>query len=226
MRVNNSNDPTEIFDKHYDLKCPHCGNSANISAVSIPRYEYLARFRPKTVGIAYRCDSCNFPIFLRFKVNNYDLGNNRIVLEEAYEEVERPQETFEYKYLPAPVAEDFREALTCYSHACYNAFAALCRRCAQSAFTELGAAGKDKVLDQLKEIKETAALDDDTFSILQQVVISGHDGAHPHLPRLSPERAAILLELMKDVMYQLFVRKAKIQEAVQLRKQDIAQTNT
>lgn len=223
MLIYSDNNPTNVFDNHYVLKCPHCGISANITAISIPRYEFLTRFHPYQVGIAYQCDACNFPLFLRFKVKVY---NNPIQLEDAYEEVERPSETFEYQYLPTLVAEDFKEALTCYSNSCYNAFAAMCRRCLQSAFTELGATGKDKVLQQLKEMQETTSLDDDTFAMLQQIVVSGHDGAHPHLPKLSPERAAILLELMKDVLYQLFIRKSKIQEAIALRKQDIQNKNT
>ena len=33
-----------------------------------------------------------------------------------------------------------------------------------------------------------------------------HDGVHPHLPKLSEERAAVLLELTRDALYQLFVR--------------------
>ena len=61
--------------------------------------------------------------------------------------------------------------------------------------------------------------DEETFRILHQLMLSGHDGAHPHLPALSEARAAILMQLMKDVLYQLFVRPAKIREASALRKQ-------
>ena len=222
MFIPHNNDTTNVFDKHYALKCPHCGVQSNITAISMPKYEYAFRFRPPRLGIVYRCDSCNAPIFLRFRVQDYDSGRNIILIADQYEEIERPKETFDFKYLPVPVAEDFKEALTCYSNACFNAFAAMCRRCIQSVSTELGTPGKDRVLAQLKEIRETASLDDETFAILEQVIISGHDGAHPHLPKLSPERAAILLELMKDVLYQLFVRKAKIQESIELRKQAIA----
>lgn len=224
MIIGSGNDPTGVFDNHYTLICPHCGAYSNISAISIPRYEFLDRFRPQTIGIAYRCDACNFPIFLRFKIEGYDTGSSRIIVKDDYEEVERPQETFEYGYLPKSVAEDFREALTCFSNGCYNAFAAMSRRCIQSAFTELGATGKDKVANQLKEIKETAALEDEMYDMLFQIIISGHDGAHPHLPKLSKERAAVLLELMKDVLYQLFVRKAKLQEAISLRTQAIVES--
>ncbi len=220
MRITNDNKPTHVFEHHFQLHCPHCGVHSNMSAVSIPRYEYLRRFQPETVGIAYRCDSCNHPIFLRFPIIRYE-GSQVIIDHKQPEEVEKHQETFEYKYPPDEVAADFKEALTCYSNSCSNAFAAMCRRTIQSACTELGAPGKDKVKHQLIELKKMTNLDDDTYDILQQIIISGHDGAHPHLPKLSEDRAAVLLELMKDVLYQLFVRTEKIKEAIDLRKKDI-----
>lgn len=99
----------------------------------------------------------------------------------------------------------------------------MCRRCVQSISKELGAKGKDKVHKQINELKKMEEIDDETFNIFEQLVISGHDGAHPHLPPLSPDRALILLELMKDVIFQLFVRKAKIQESIELRKKQISQ---
>jgi len=218
MILTSNNDPTQIFDKHYSLKCPHCLVQSNVTAISIPRYEFLARFQPEKIGIVYRCDSCNEPIFLRFSINNYELGNLRIMISETYEEIERPMEVFELQYLPSEVERDFREALTCYSVCCFNAFGAMCRRTVQSASNELGAKGKDKVLRQLKDLKAMAEIDDETFKVLEQIIIAGHDGAHPHLPELSSERAEILMELMKDVLYQLFVRKQKIQEAVESRQ--------
>src|SRR5450830_1046144 len=122
MIIRSDNVPTEIFDKHYALQCPYCSSYSNISAISIPRFEYLARFQPPKIGIVYRCDSCNSPIFLRFEVEKYDLGNSRIFLGEKYEEIEKIQETFEFEYLPSLISDEFREALICYSNSCYNAF--------------------------------------------------------------------------------------------------------
>jgi hypothetical protein len=163
------NNPQVMFDHHFSLKCPHCSNQSNISAISIPRYEYLERFRPKNVGVTYRCDSCNEPIFLRFAVRSLDFGNHRVLLHEQYEEVERPAETFDYSYLPDSVKGDFRETLTCYSQACFNAFAAMCRRTVQSVASDLGAKGKDRVLAQLQDLKAMAEIDDETFDLLKQV---------------------------------------------------------
>jgi hypothetical protein len=135
-----------------------------------------------------------------------------------------PIEQFEFENLPHEIAKDFREAMACYSIGKLNAFVAMSRRTVLSVSTFLGAKGSDKVLDQLKELKEMAQIDDETFDLLKQVVVVGHDGSHPHLPKLSPERAVVLLELLKDVHHQLFVRKSKIQAAIELRKKSISKS--
>jgi len=213
------NNPQHIFDHHYSLNCPHCSAYSGITAISIPRFEFLVRFKPEKVGIVYRCDSCNHPIFLEFWVNRYDTLPGKIMLSEKFKEIEKPTETFDFSYLEERIANDFREALTCYTNLCLNAFAAMCRRTVQSVCNDLGADGKDRVLNQLKDLKDMAKIDDETFTVLKQIIIDGHDGAHPHLPSLNKDRASILLELIKDVLYQLYVRKGKLQKVIQLRKE-------
>ena len=222
MFLRSDNSAKEILDKHFRVKCPHCMTLSGLSAISIPRYELLQRYQPKSVGIAYQCDACQETVFLRFAVH-YDFGHHRVTISEHFTEIERPEEDYEFSYLSKVVSEDFKEALTCYSYSCFNAFAAMCRRTIQSASAELGAEGNSKVLHQIEDLKAMAEIDEDTFQVLKTIVIAGHDGAHPHLPALSPERAEILLELMKDVLYQLFVRKKKIQEAHEKRKEAIKQ---
>lgn len=220
IAITHDNRPELIFDHAITLKCPHCAVVSHMSAISLPRFEFLKRFQPRTVGIGYRCGSCNDTVFLRF-VPTYEFGNNRVQLSDEYEEVERPQEMFEFQYLPEQVQRDFKEALDCYSISAFNAFAAMCRRCVQSAAADLGAKGKDKVLAQLQDLKDMAEIDHETFDLLKQIIIEGHDGAHPHLPAVDARRAAVLLELGKDVMYQLYVRRGKLQEAMALRTEAI-----
>lgn len=219
MHVDHNNSPQSVFDRHFTIKCPHCHTISNLSAISIPRFEYLKRFHPKRVGIAYRCDSCNDVVFLRFGAASY--AKEPMEIPEEFEEIERPREDFELKYLPQEVAEDFREALVCFSNSCFNAFAAMCRRCIQSTAMEFGTEGSTRVQDQLKDLKEMGVVDEETFAQLKQIILAGHNGAHPHLPKLSPARAQVLLELMKDVLYQFFVRQAKIQETMELRTKAI-----
>lgn len=216
------NDDKTVIDKHFKVKCPHCGTFSGLSAISIPKYDLLQRYQPKSVGVAYQCDACQQAVFLRFGVE-YDLGNSRVNIDDQYVEVERPKETYEFKYLPNDVAADFQEALVCYSNSCFNAFAAMCRRTIQSASAELGGEGNDRVLRQVEDLRSIAQVDEETFQTIKAIVIAGHDGVHPHLPLLSAGRAEVLLELMKDVPYQLFVRKKKLEEAAERRKDAIRQ---
>jgi hypothetical protein len=145
-----------------------------------------------------------------------------MLIQDDFEEVQRPQELYDgLSYLPQQVADDFSEALTCYSQGCFNAFGAMCRRCIQSAAMALGVTGNDKVMAQINNLKALADLDESTIEELKQIVITGHDGAHPHLPSITQERASLLLIVMKDVLDQLFVRRGKIEEMMKVRRQRI-----
>jgi len=218
MNLSHNSDQS-LYDASINTDCPHCGKSTNLILVSPPNYQRLVRFRPKNVGMAFQCASCSQPIFLKFEISSY--GTNALSIYDQFELIERPSIEFEFEFIPESVVNDFREALNCYSNSSFNAFAAMCRRTIQSTANEIGAKGKSKVQNQLKEMKEMAEIDDETFDILKQIIIDGHDGSHPHLPNLGSERAEILLALIKDVMHQLFVRKGKLKKASELRKQQI-----
>ena len=219
MEIRSDNQIQHLIDEPISLRCPHCGTSTALVPVSIPRFELILRFRLTEAGLVCRCSSCNAPVFLRYRVRTL---SNPIVLDDDFVQVTTALEPFEMNYLAGAILDDFREALICYSASCWNAFAAMCRRCIQSISTTLGAEGTTKVQAQLQELKEMGVADPNTFDLLREIMLSGHDGAHPHLPALSPARAAVLLHLMNDVLYQLFVRPAKIREASELRKQAIA----
>lgn len=163
-----------------------------------------------------RCSSCNRAIFLRYHVLQI---TNPISLSDGFEIINRGVEPFETQYLAGAVLDDFNEALICYANSCWNAFAAMCRRCIQSVCESFGTEGTAKVQAQLRDLQAMGVADEETFAQLHQIMLTGHDGAHPHLPALSPARAAVLLQLIKDVMYQLYVRPAKIREAAKLRQQ-------
>ncbi len=214
-------DHKELYDKPYSLQCPHCNNITGITLISIPNYSYLERFKPERIGMVYKCDACSEPIFLKFRIQRYETGNYRINIDEEFQIIEHPKIDFEFEHLPEKIRNDFKEALDCASIGAYNAFASMCRRTIQSSASEIGAKGKDKIQNQIQEMKEIADIDDETFEIIKQIILDGHDGAHPHLPSLSESRAEVLLELIKDVMYQLFVRKSKLKKAAELRKQQI-----
>jgi hypothetical protein len=198
------------------LTCPHCQVLSHITPIAIPGFSELATHRPKAVGVVYRCDACNAPVFLRFPVKMYAM--NRIELTSSFVEVERPKEKFSYTYLPEDVDLLFREALGCYANSIFNAFAAMCRRTMQAAFADLGETGKLKVFDQLNDVRQMADLDAQTFIDIKRTLFGTDADPHPSLPLLDDQQAGVLLEVMKDLLYQLYVRKGRLQQAMMVRR--------
>lgn len=198
------------------LTCPHCEVVSHVTPIAVPTFDELVSHRPRHVGTVYRCDSCNAPIFLRFPVKMY--GNNRIELGAQFIEVERPAEKFSYTYLPEDVETLFREALSCYSQGCYNAFASMCRRAMQAAFVDLGEAGKLRLFDQLNDVRVMAEIDGPTFIDIKRVIFGSDNDPHPSLPVFDDQQSGVLLEVTKDLLYQVYVRKGRLQQAVMMRR--------
>lgn len=200
----------------FALVCPHCQVFSHVTAVSTPQFTQLIAHKPNHIGIVYRCDSCNAPVFLKFPVKIY--AGNRVELAGSYIELERPREKFTYTYLPEDSELLFKEALSCYAHGSFNAFASMCRRTAQSVFRDLGENGKLKIFDQVNEIRQMAELDSDTFNLLKKILFDTDADSVPGLPVLNGEQAGILLEVMKDVLYQAYIRRGKLQQAMMVRR--------
>lgn len=208
-----------VSKRSVTLTCPNCLAFASTSLISLPRFELLLRFKPNIVGLVYRCDSCSFPIFLRFPVKAYTA--DRVELSQRFEQIEKPPERFDFNYLSEDIELDFREALSCYGHSAYNAFASMCRRTSQTMFRELGESGKMRIFDQLTEVRELADIDEDTFRMIEKVMFDNDSDRPPNIPGIDAETAGVLLEVMKDVLYEAYVRKGKLQEAMTLRRQQL-----
>ena len=198
------------------LTCPHCQTLTHLTPVAVPKFEEVSRRKPKHVGIVFSCDACAEPIFLKFTVKAYTAL--RVEFTSNYVEIERARENFPLTYLPEEAAGLFKEALSCYAASCFNAFGSMSRRTAQALFRDLGERGKLQLFDTLQEIRTIAELDDDTFATLRATLFGSDADPWPHQPNLNAEHAGILLEVMRDLLYQTFVRKARLVQAVTFRK--------
>jgi hypothetical protein len=203
------------------LTCPNCFVLAHITPLAVPAFADLTASRPKQVGLVYRCDACNAPIFLRSNVRSY--SSERIELSSQLSEVERPKESFSFTYLPQEIEILFRETLLCYSHGIFNAFATMCRRTMQAVFANLGEIGKLRVFDELNDVRDMAALDANVFTPIKRVLFGTDADSAPSLPLLDDDQAALLLEVIKDLLYQSYVRKARLQQAIVVRRVSVDQ---
>ena len=211
-------------EKALALTCPHCQVVAHVTVSAVPRFEELQTYRPSQIGVVYRCDACHAPVFLRFNVRMY--GASRIELSPQFAEVERAREKFSFTYLPEEVELLFKETLTCFSSGAFNAFASMCRRTAQAVFADLGEAGKLRLFDELNEVRELAALSADTFAKLKSMIFGTASDPHPNIPLLDGYEAGIALEVMKDLLYEAYVRRGKLQQAMLMRRFFLDETLT
>jgi hypothetical protein len=202
-------------DNGLALNCPHCQVLAHLTAVSTPLWSVVRAHRPTHIGVVYRCDACNSPIFIKYPVKFY--AEQRIELGTHFVELEHPRERFNYTYLPSNCALLFKEALQCYSQGAYNAFASLCRRTTQALVKDLGDNGHMKMFDLLVQIRELAGLDKDSFNLITRVLLD-KDLTADTLPLLEPYYAGVLLEVMKDLLYQCYIRRGKLKQALQMRR--------
>jgi hypothetical protein len=202
--------------KNLAVTCPHCQVMAHITPVAVPRFEDLAVHKPKQVGIVYLCDNCHAPVFLRFTVRSYHTA--RIDLSPQFVEVERAREKFTFTYLPEEVEVLFKEALLCFSSGAYNAFASMCRRTAQAVFADLGEAGKIRLFDELNNVRELASIASEPFNKLRTILFGNGTDPRPNIPTLDSYEAGIALEILKDLLYEAYVRKGKLQQAMMVRR--------
>jgi hypothetical protein len=137
----------------------------------------------------------------------------RIELAPSVVEIERPRERFPFSYLPANVEPLLREALECHSAGCYNGFAMLARRAVETALASLGPAARQRWGEKLQEIVEIAELDAATARTLEAVLF----GQGP-TPLIGASEAAVLIETVKDLFHQAYVRSAKLRAAMAMRR--------
>jgi hypothetical protein len=211
-------------DRNLVVTCPHCLAVAHITPSAVPRFEELQLYRPAQVGIVYLCDACHLPVFLRFAVRLY--GAARVELSPQFSEVERAREKFSFAYIPEDVELLFREALTCFSHGAFNAFASMCRRTAQTMFADLGEAGKLRLFDELNGLRDLADIQPEIFMRIRTVLFGAELDARSGLPALDGYQAGILLEVAKDLLYEAYVRRGRLQQAILVRRFFLDETGT
>ena len=194
-------------------ECPYCNVYARMTPESLPDVELVIQTQPKHIGVVYQCDACNAPVFLRYAVKS--ASYEAIELNSNFVELERPTERFAFSYLPKPTEILFREALSCYSTNNFNAFASMCRRTAVSAFHQMGDGGKMQAFEEVMFAQEIAGIDDSTLDPLKTILFD--TGNDQELPILNRSQAGILLEILKDMLYQCFVRRGKLTRAIKVR---------
>lgn len=127
-------------------------------------------------------------------------------------------EGFSFTYIPEHVAAPFREALTCYRNNLNTAFCAMCRITAQVMFDDLGEAKKLRIFDDLEEIAAIAELDEALTTRVRSILFDSTDAALVRPEGIDKVTAAVLLEIMKDMLKQNYVRAGRLRQVLRMRQ--------
>lgn len=199
-------------------ECPHCGVHAPMVPIATPNFAALSDSRPHHAGVAFRCGACNEPRFARAAIRSF--GDDRIILSANLVEVERGKEHFQYNYLPNITGRLLREAFGCYAADLWLAFAILCRRTLTTAMrAELSTTqpGFEKLFEDAASLAEIGS---DTKAVLHSVLFGSEAE-----PEVDADQAAVLIEIIKDMFQQRYVRTAKLRRAIQMRRFFAAESN-
>ena len=193
-------------------ECPHCGAHAQLIPLATPSFEGLMQARPRHAGIAFRCAACSEPRFARVAIRSF--GPEEIVLSANLVEIERAKERYPFSYLPKAVSHPFREALDCYTADLFNAFAVMCRRSVQAALIDTRLSRNPNLIDLYKDVAQLSDIDRETSELLEAILF----GSEAMEPEIDAQQAAVLVEITKDMLYQCYVRTAKLKAAMKMRR--------
>jgi hypothetical protein len=63
-----------------------------------------------------------------------------------------------------------------------------------------------------------AEIDAETFAAVKKVLFGSDADAWPSMPEVAAYEAGVLLELVKDILYEAYVRKGRLQQSMMVRR--------
>jgi hypothetical protein len=198
------------------IECPHCRTLAPLIPAATPDFAALSAARPVVAGMVMLCEECRSPVFLRYRIK--EIGTSRIDFYTTPQQVEKPEERHNYAYLSEPLAAGFRDALGCYRNGLSRAFTAMCRITAQTMFEELGESGRLKIFDEVDAIARMAELDEALVQKVRNIIFDTTAESLELTNELDRSTAAVLLEIMKDLLHQTYVRPGRLKKIMRMRR--------
>ena len=209
--------PKPITELRVRGTCPYCS--------SYSYFNYIAsspsNINKDVVGSIYHCVSCRNIIFIKWGVKEIR-SNISWVRSPELMHIQTPEA--DLQYVPEEIKKEYAEALKCFGINCYNAFSAMSRRTIQAICLDKNIGGTAKVKKQVQRLIEEFG-DIEIEEILDELIKTGHNGAHPHLPKVDKERAALTLRLMNDLLDQIYNRPGRIEEIKKMRASSSQKTS-
>jgi hypothetical protein len=112
-----------------------------------------------------------------------------------------------HERIPEKLRKDLDEAKMCFASSCFRGCAVLARRVVQVACVEKGAK-KDKLVDQIEELRTNGVITKDIEEWAHVVRWIGNDAAHPDHQEVTSDDARGCLDLAEQFLHVIFVTPA------------------
>jgi hypothetical protein len=195
--------------------CPHCHKQTALTPLSRPDFATIKACKPAVTGLCFLCLSCRKPLLVRYSVEH--IGETEIELAPAAALDVRPDDRINLSYLPASVKKPYVDALGCYQHELIQPFGLMCKQTIDAVIKDLGEGGKLKVFNHLEELRDVFNVEPHIFATIGEVLFDNKRSLMS-TSVFGRTEAAVLLEALKDLIYQFYIRKARLQRAVSMRQ--------
>jgi hypothetical protein len=201
-----------LDELHPRAECPGCGTGTRFSLSTAPRPE-ARREGVKTFVASYACDACQAPIAIEWTVNAWNepgaapLVRDPRLLTPVGLGLDRDS-------LPSEVLAPLDEAASCWHAGAYNAFGWMCWRAIQAmADDAIGSGSAPAITSRIDEAMELLGLARGFRSLVKEI-LAPEGRARPHLPEMNRERATVLLSVVRDLVYELYTRPARLKDSL------------
>lgn len=218
IRVYGNNPSGHLESLEIGGRCPYCQENSRFTLACPVNGQALQAHNARELFTSYICAGCSRVIPIRWAITGWEATFPRVAQPTC---VLRVTDSYDFEHVPTVVQAPIQEALNCLSVDAFNGFSAVVRRSIQIICTNLGAQGTTKIQNQINDVYSQGMLDAEQKSLAEQIMLTGHDGAHPHLPEVNGERATLLLDLLQDITFQIYTRPGKIKQSAELRRQAI-----
>lgn len=127
--------------------------------------------------------------------------------------IEHGRESFPYGYLPDDLKRLLREAFGCYAADLLLAFAIVCRRAIQVSEAASPAAGTLSFERLYDDAAQLSGIEPATRAALHEILFGPGQETD-----IDADLAAVLIEIVKDMFQQRYVRSAKLRRAIRMRR--------
>jgi hypothetical protein len=200
------------------ILCPNCRTKSHFTPMTYSWRTHVP-YEKAEAWVIQKCDNCSELILTVFQPTGSIISGLEVGA--VLELHSLPKEVFPYfrpipdASIPREVAEDYSEAILCFSSGAFDASAAMGRRAIETAAIKLGAKRDDRLIDMIKFLSKNG-LEKSLIELATEIRLLGNvPAAHPDkydsLRRVTRDECKSLVDFLEAFLNAIYIRPAEIE---------------